>query len=180
MSQGRPSNHPSDADPTAAVPSPADHGYPSGTTPDQQQWQPQWAPQPPTGQYDAQPPGYPQTGYGQPGPYETGQYGQQPYGSPGYGAPPGYPPYGSASGQTNTMAILALVFAFVFSPLGIAFGFIARNQIRRTGEGGDSLALAGLILSMLFTLLAIAFVVFFFVVLLSTVGSVDFPSQVPR
>lgn len=171
MSQDRPSNHPSDADPT----------------PGREQWQPpqtaqqpQWAPQPPAGQYDAQPPGYPQTGYPQPGPYETGQYGQQHYGPPGYGAPPGYPQYGAASGQTNTMAILALIFAFVFSPLGIVFGLIARNQIKRTGESGDGLALAGLILSTLFTLLAIAFLVFAFAILASTVGSAGFPNQVLR
>lgn len=172
MSQDRPSDYPSDADPT----------------PGREQWQPpqtaqqpQWAPQPPTGQYDVQPPGYPPAaGYGQSGPYDPGQYGRQQYGSPGYGAPPGYPGYGNASGQTNTMAILALIFAFVFSPLGIVFGFIARNQIKRTGEGGDGLALAGLILSTLFTLLAIASLVFVLVVLASTVGSVDFPNQVLR
>jgi uncharacterized membrane protein len=60
------------------------------------------------------------------------------------------------------MAILSLIFAFVFAPLGIVFGFIARSQIKRTGEGGDGLALAGLILSIAFTLLSILALIFFF------------------
>ena len=41
---------------------------------------------------------------------------------------------------TNTMAILSLVFAFVFFPLGTVFGVIARRQITRTGEEGRGLA----------------------------------------
>lgn len=65
---------------------------------------------------------------------------------------------GTAAG-TNTMAVLALVFAFVFSPLGIVFGVIARKQIAGTGEGGAGLAKAGLILSVIFTLLSIVYVV---------------------
>ena len=43
------------------------------------------------------------------------------------------------------MAILALVFAFVFAPAGIVLGIVARKQIRQTGEEGDGLALAGII-----------------------------------
>jgi len=80
--------------------------------------------------------GYQQAGYGQPG------HGQQAYGQPGYPQPH---PYQYAAPQqtrgTNTMAILALVLAFVFAPLGLIFGIIARRQIRQTGEDGDGLAL---------------------------------------
>lgn len=54
---------------------------------------------------------------------------------------------------TNRMAIASLVCGlaqFMFGPLGtipaIVFGHMARNQIRRTGERGTSLALAGLVL----------------------------------
>jgi hypothetical protein len=65
-------------------------------------------------------------------------YGQTP--APGYNAPP-----------TNTLAILALVLAFVISPGGIICGHIALNQIKRTGEGGRGLALAGLIIGYVFT-----------------------------
>ena len=67
---------------------------------------------------------------------------------------PAYPsgaPAPQARG-TNVMAILALVFAFVFAPLGIVLGHIAKRQIRRTGEDGGGLATAGLVLGYLFTI----------------------------
>jgi hypothetical protein len=49
------------------------------------------------------------------------------------------------------MAILALVLAFVFAPAGLVVGIVARKQIRRTGEDGDGLALAGIIVGGIFT-----------------------------
>jgi len=49
------------------------------------------------------------------------------------------------------MAILSLVFAFVFSPIGIVFGHLAKKQIRESGEEGDGLATAGLVVSYIFT-----------------------------
>jgi len=57
---------------------------------------------------------------------------------------------------TNVMAVLAIVFAFVFSPLGIVFGILGRKQTARTGEGGRGLATAGLILSIVFLVVGIA------------------------
>ena len=75
----------------------------------------------------------------------------QPYGQPGYGYPqPGYQPQ-----KTNTMAILGLVFAFVFSPLGVVFSAIGLKQVKERGEGGRGLALAGLILSIAFMVLGV-------------------------
>src|SRR5439155_9173532 len=53
-------------------------------------------------------------------------------------------------GPTDTMAILSLVFAFVFSPAGAVFGHLAKRRIRRTGAGGDGLATAGVVVSYLF------------------------------
>ena len=47
------------------------------------------------------------------------------------------------------MAIAALILVFVFFPLGIIFGHVARGQIRRTGEGGKGLATAALIIGYL-------------------------------
>ncbi len=76
----------------------------------------------------------PPLGYGPPP-----GYGPQ----PGYGPPPGYgyrPP-----GHTNTLAIVALILAFVFWPAGIVCGHLARSQIRRTGEDGLGLTTAALI-----------------------------------
>lgn len=73
-------------------------------------------------------------------------------GGPSPYVPGGYVPPQAPLGprQTNVMAILALVFAFVCWPAGIVLGVIARRQIRETGEDGDGLALAGLILSCVF------------------------------
>lgn len=120
---------------------------PSEPPTDPAQGQPPPYGQPPPG---SQPPGYPPPGYGQPPP----GYGQQP---PGYGqpppgyAPPGYPPPGypgyPGSQGTNGFAIASLVCAFLCSPLGLIFGFIARSQIRQSRQSGDGLALAGIIIS---------------------------------
>lgn len=89
-------------------------------------------------------------------PNQPPPYGGQQWG----GAAPAYSP----ASTTNTMAIVALVGSLVFAPLGIIFGHIARGQIRRTGEGGAGLALAGLIIgyvSVALAILALIFVVAF-------------------
>lgn len=63
------------------------------------------------------------------------------------------------------MAVLAIVFAFVFPVLGIVFGAIARRQIPRSGEQGATLASVGFVLGIVFTavavVLTIAAIVFF-------------------
>lgn len=82
------------------------------------------------------------------------------------------PPYGPR--PTNALAVLALVFGFLFAPLGIVFGHIARSQIKRTGEEGDGLALAGLIIGYVFTglgLLAVMAWIAFFGLLAGTFGN---------
>lgn len=89
-------------------------------------------------------------------PYNPGQ--PPPYPGPHFYPPPGYP-YAPPPRGTNTMAILALVFAFVFAPAAIVLGHIARKQIRLTGEDGDGLALAGLIIGYVFTGLTVVFCV---------------------
>ncbi len=82
----------------------------------------------------------------------SGQPGYDPYNQAGYQA--GYPqpgPYAGQSRGTNTMAILALVFAFVFAPLAIVFGHMAKKQIKQSGEDGDGLATAGLVMGYIFS-----------------------------
>jgi Domain of unknown function (DUF4190) len=111
------------------------------------------------GQQPYDPNAYGQQPYPAAGPYEQNPYGAYP--QPGYGH--GYPGYGQpypASRGTNTMAILALVFGILVAPLGLVFGFVARSQIKKTGEDGDGLALAGIIIGGIFTLLFIAYIVF--------------------
>ncbi|MCD2196225.1 DUF4333 domain-containing protein [Actinomycetospora endophytica] len=89
---------------------------------------------------------------------------------PSYGAAPQTP---APARGTNTMAILALVFAFVFSPLGIVFGIIGRKQTARTGEGGRGLATAGLVLSIVFLVIGIATAVLVTVMAATLVSSVN-------
>lgn len=85
---------------------------------------------------------------------------QLPYG----GQPPGqypqqYPQQYGYPQRTNTLAILALVFAFLFWPAAIVFGHVARGQIRRTHESGSGLALAGLIISYIFLAMTVLVVI---------------------
>jgi hypothetical protein len=58
------------------------------------------------------------------------------------------------------MAILALVMAFVFAPAGLILGIVARKQIGQTGEQGDGLALAGIIIGSIVTGLYVLMFVF--------------------
>jgi hypothetical protein len=81
--------------------------------------------------------------------------------------PPGWPPYRR---PTNTTAVLALVLAFVLAPAGLVLGIVARRQIRETGEGGDGLALAGIIVGGIGTALAVLGFLLF-VLALATVSS---------
>ncbi|MPZ27197.1 MAG: DUF4190 domain-containing protein [Micromonosporaceae bacterium] len=105
-------------------------------------------------------------------------YGHGPAGPPGPPVPavpapyppPPYYPYPPARG-TNTMAILALVFAFVFAPAAIVLGHIARRQIRETGEEGDGMALAGLIVGYIFTGISVLACLGYLVVVIVFIGA---------
>ncbi len=83
---------------------------------------------------------------GGPNPSSSDPRGEQPY--PPYGA---YPP--PAVPGTNILALLSLVFAFVFAPVGIVLGHMARRQLRTSGEQGAGLAKAGLIIGYVLTAL---------------------------
>lgn len=96
---------------------------------------------------------------------------------PQYGAYPPPPPVGR---PTNTLAIVSLVCAFVFAPAGIVCGIIARRQIKQTGESGDGLALAGIIISIVEIVVALFFVGFLIVTLVAFGNAVShFPSPSP-
>ncbi|KAB1152956.1 DUF4190 domain-containing protein [Micromonospora sp. AMSO12t] len=99
-----------------------------------------------------QQPAYGQPSYEQPGePPQGQQWGHQPPYTPQTPYGQYGPPSGPRAGGTNVLAILSLVFAFVFSPIGIVLGHLAKRQIRTTGEEGDQLATWGLILSYVIT-----------------------------
>ena len=77
----------------------------------------------------------------------------------------------------NVLAIAAFVLAFVAPPGGIVYGHIARRQLRLSGEQGDGLALAGLILGSVLTAAIVLFVLVWIAVLIATVVGVV--SQIP-
>lgn len=129
----------------------AQTGYPSPVSPDEQA---------------------PFLGYG--GPAEGGYPGQ-----PCYPPPGGYPGYGPP--PTNAMSVAALVagivgwtvLPLVASIVAVVLGHMARAQIRRTGEQGGGLALAGLILgytgTVVMGVIAVAVVLLFAAALGATV-----------
>lgn len=99
--------------------------------------------------------------YGQPPPAQQ-PYTQQPYGQPPY-TPYGAGPYAQPRG-TNALAIASLVASLVWvcgigSIAAIIMGHIARSQAKRTGEQGEGMALAGLILGYLGIGIVIAYIV---------------------
>jgi drug/metabolite transporter (DMT)-like permease len=89
----------------------------------------------------------------------SGQSGYQPQGPSGYQTPQFYPPvpggypgYFPPQRRTNGLAIASLVVScaslFVCALLGCVgavMGHVARRQIRESGEEGDGMALAGII-----------------------------------
>ena len=105
------------------------------------------------------------------------------------GQPQAVPPAVPYARATNSLAVASLAFGiaswfvcpFIGGVLAVIFGHVARGQIRRTGEGGGGLAIAGLILGYLH--LAFAIVVGFiwlvllggFLATLGTMGSSPSP-----
>ena len=59
-------------------------------------------------------------------------------------------------GSTNVWAIVGFVCSFFIPLLGIIFSLIALSQIKRTGEKGHGLAIAGLIISIVSMLVIIS------------------------
>jgi hypothetical protein len=118
-------------------------GEPTMTTPEQPEqappspWQPGYTNEPPPtneGYYQAAPP--PQM---QPMP-------------PQYQHPQQYPPFPYVVVRpTNGMAIASMVLGILWlywigSILALIFGYVARNEIRKNGQGGDGMAIAGIVL----------------------------------
>jgi hypothetical protein len=57
--------------------------------------------------------------------------------------------------ETNTLATLSVVFAFVFAPAGVILGHLALSQIHETGDRGRDRALVGVTLSYVFITVAV-------------------------
>ena len=95
--------------------------------------------------------------YGAPG----GQYGGAagPYGTPygGYGSP--YPPGQPYSSKTSGWAIASFVLGLLGGVvLSVIFGLIALSRIKRLGQQGRGLAIAGLVLSGVWVVLIVVII----------------------
>lgn len=99
-------------------------------------------------------PDYAQAGYAQPG-YAQAGYTQTGYSQPGYAAQGSYvTPQGTMVqpyAPWNTMAIVGFVLSFLCFPAGLVISIIAILQIRKTRERGNGLAIAGVIISGIYT-----------------------------
>lgn len=90
------------------------------------------------------------------------QFGGTPFGDP-FGMPTNQPPAGPPPvhaprpdpSETNTLATLSVVFAFVFAPAGAILGHLGLGQIASTGQRGRDRALAGITLSYFFITVAV-------------------------
>jgi hypothetical protein len=73
-------------------------------------------------------------------------------------ATPSYTP-APAAAKTNTVAIVALILGILIPIGGIIAGAIALNQIKRTGENGRGLAIAGIVIGAVYIAIVLIFVV---------------------
>lgn len=106
-------------------------------------------------------------------------YGQNPqqapqYGAPQYNAPQGQAPYGApaygAPGQQNpkwnVLSIISIAGAVLgFNVIAAILGFIALNQIKKTGEQGRVLAIIAIVLGLLSLVFLIIGAILFFAAL---------------
>jgi Domain of unknown function (DUF4190) len=118
--------------------------------------------QPPQDPYAPQPPTPPTNPYAQTPPMSPPPSpSSSPPATPAYGQP--YPPqsaspYGyAATPQQNSMALVSMILSLVglvswiTAPVGAILGHIALKQIRQTGESGEGMAKAGIIIGWIIT-----------------------------
>lgn len=133
---------------------------------------------PPTPAPEAFPPpvpGYPGPGY----PPPVAPYPPVAQGYPSMPPMPGMMPFGYAQPpKTNGLAIASLVCSLLglatcaaTSILGVIFGHLAKSQIKQSGEDGDSMALAGLIIGYIGLAIFALIAIFYFGLIAFIVGS---------
>lgn len=93
--------------------------------------------------------------------YAQPDYTQAGYTQPGYAAQGSYvTPQGTLVqpyAPWNTMAIVGFVLSFLCFPAGLVISIIAIYQIRKTRERGNGLAIAGVIISGIYTAVVVLF-----------------------
>ncbi|WP_157803730.1 DUF4190 domain-containing protein [Luteimicrobium subarcticum] len=178
----QPTGTPGAYPPAGAYPPPQAYPPPTGPAAPQQGAYPP----PPSGQ----PPAYPGAYPGQPGQPGAGYPGQPtPYpGQGGYPGQPGYPgrqpgPYGTPpvwappAARTSGLAIASLAVSLggivtcgAASIVGLILGIVALNDIKKNGTRGKGLAIAGIVVGAVLTVL---FVLFLVLGILSDNGTFD-------
>jgi hypothetical protein len=100
--------------------------------------------------------------------------------------PPARSPYGPGWSYarpvppTNTLAVISLALALFASPAGLICGVIALDQIKRTGERGYGMAVAGTVISAVgLVLTGLLVLVIFISVLAGHPIAETFPSPSP-
>ncbi len=71
--------------------------------------------------------------------------------------------------STNTISILAIIFTFLFWPLGLILGIVSLSQIKKSKEKGKVLAITSIVLSSI----ALLFTLFFIVAMGTAVSSIS-------
>ncbi|MFG3709734.1 DUF4190 domain-containing protein [Micromonospora sp. NPDC047730] len=102
----------------------------------------------------------------------------------GYPPPPAYPAYGYGAPQrTNGMAIAALVLSLVgfasciTAPVGAILGHVAAKQIQQTGEGGEGMAKAAIIIGWILTGLIVLGILFYVGIIIFAISQADTSSS---
>ncbi len=89
------------------------------------------------------------------------------YGQPAYGQP------ATGPAKTNVLAIISLVSAFFVSLAAIITGHIALSQIKKTGEQGRGLAIAGLIIGYIGFVVGLIVIIFWAIALATIAANPD-------
>ena len=115
--------------------------------------------------------------YGQ-NPQQAPQYGAPQYNAPqqapGYGAP-AYGQPGQPNPKWNVLSIVSIAGAVLgFNIIAAVLGFIALNQIKKTGEQGKVLAIIAIVLGILSLVIIVIAVIAFFAALSAGVGTIEY------
>jgi uncharacterized membrane protein len=127
---------------------------------------------PPSGDQPAAPAAYPAAPSAYPAAppaYGAAPAAPAPYTSQGYANPAGEDKY-------NVLAIISLVSAFFVSLAAVICGHIALSQIKKTGEKGRGLAIAGLVLGYLGIISGIIILVFLILAWIAAINSGSYSS----
>jgi type II secretory pathway pseudopilin PulG len=76
--------------------------------------------------------------------------------------------FSPANQKTNTLAIVGLIFSFLAPLIGLILSIIALSDIKKKHEGGRGLAIAGIVISTIFTLLFVIGIILALVLVTTT------------